>query len=129
MDTLDSAATQAGERIAIYDQRDTDSAHGLDFHERVAACYRWASARGHVVLDQFIAYDDPGDAPPAALKRALQVCAESGAALLVYASDCLGRDLADTLAQLGTRSLLTVHCDRDAALCGGGRGAGGYRCA
>src|SRR5580704_12222467 len=94
METLDSTSAQAGIRIAIYDRRDIGSVHGLDWQERLAACYRWASTRGHVVLDLFISRADVGDTLPMALSHALDACAAAGASLLVYASDCIGKDSA-----------------------------------
>jgi hypothetical protein len=111
METLDSASVQAGIRVAIYDRRDVGNVHGLDWQERLAACYRRASARGHVVLDQFISRADAGDALPTVLGHALEVCAAAGASLLVYASECIGKDssLIDAAAErLGSRPVLLV---------------------
>jgi hypothetical protein len=111
MATLDSSSPQAGAPVVIYDRRDCGPVHGLGVQERVAACYRWASARGHVVLDRFVSWDSVGSPLPAALSRALDLCMAEGASLLVYAEQCLAdaAELRDAVTKyLSGRAALTV---------------------
>lgn len=77
--------------VAIYDGRDDARVRGLGCLERVAACYRWASARGHLVLGQYVDWNERA-AVSAALVHALEECAAHGASLLIYATECIGAE-------------------------------------
>lgn len=77
--------------VAIYDRRDDVRVRGLGCLERVAACYRWASARGHLVLGQYVDWNEPA-VVPASLAHALEECAAHGASLLIYAAECIGAE-------------------------------------
>ena len=119
--TLDSSHAQAGPPVVIYDRRNCGGVHGLGVQERVAACYRWASTRGHLVLDRFVSWDGVGNPLPAALSRALDLCTTGDALLLVYADACLGEDPAmrDAVTEhLCGRAALTVIGEPIEVACG-----------
>lgn len=103
--------------VIVYD-RGGASVRGLEPRERIAACYRWASASGKTVTDQVIAWD-AADGVTATLAAALDACLREGADLLVYADECIGDTGALTAAgdMLGASHLLRV-IDAGAPLCG-----------
>lgn len=109
------------ERVVIYD-RGGSSIRGLEARERLAACYRWASARGKVVLDQVLAWDPAGPVISPTLSGALDACARGHADLLAYADECVGDEVARAVVgeRLGSLKLLSV-IDSGAYLCGAPR--------
>jgi hypothetical protein len=106
----------SSERVVIYDSG--TSGGSLSPSERVAACYRWASAREYAVLEQTISWDTRGTHIPPALAAVLDTCVRKRADLLVYTLDCLGDEdtRAAVVERLGQLRLLTVHA-APAALC------------
>jgi hypothetical protein len=111
----DRSLPEAGTPVVIYDRRDCGAVLGLGVQERVAACYRWASTRGHVVLDRFVSWDGMGTTLPAALSRALDLCSTGAACLLVYTEQCLSDDptVCDAVVgHLSGRATLTVVSER-----------------
>lgn len=62
----------------------------LGIRERIAACYRFARRNGWCVTE---VCDTSGRASRAELERAIAICARTGAGLLVYRAEMIGRHL------------------------------------
>lgn len=73
--------------VVIFDKPGDDHG-GLGIRERIAACYRFARRNGWQVTE---VCDTDGRTSRAELERAVAICAHTGAGLLVYRAELLGR--------------------------------------
>jgi hypothetical protein len=74
-------------RVVIFDRPGSDRG-GLGLRERIAACYRFARSNGWSVTE---VCDGTGRTAAAELDRAVIICKRTGAGLLVYRAELLGR--------------------------------------
>lgn len=96
--------------VLIYDRDGAATIENLAPRERLAACYRWATARDLTVLGQVCGYGGAG--MDFALDALLDQCASTRAALLVYSRDCLAPDpalVAEVTERLGELPILTAR--------------------
>jgi hypothetical protein len=94
--------------VYVFDRTCDDDAHAMN--QRVAACYRWATAHGFCVIDEVIDWPRPtSDGHPTdpqeerSLARAIARCRRDRAGLLVHSPTVL-RDHPDAALRLLERA-------------------------
>ncbi len=73
----------------------------IEMNTRVAACYTWAERHGVEIIDEVIAWGDPGCRPGEVLADVVGACMTDGAALLVHSAEVIGPFLGTAPGLLG----------------------------
>lgn len=103
--------------VVVYDRSDVDRVSGLTLRERLAACYRWADARGYEVIEEFVVGQGTHADSRSSITDMITLCASGATSLLIYSPACVTKDAGlfhDVLSRLGD-SLMIVQPVRDAA--------------